>query len=58
MIYYITKQIFMPDTIVDTCSIYDSLEELSKYEWISVDSETTGLCRFKDKLLSIQLGNK
>ncbi len=58
MIYFVSNQNVIKDTSIEYCSVEESLTYLHTLEWVSVDTETTGLDRFIDKILLLQLGNE
>ena len=57
MVYYISNQTQIKDPSIEYCSVEESLEYLNTLEWVSVDTETTGLDRFIHKIVLLQLGN-
>ena len=59
MIHLITQQKrFFTDLIDTQSSLQDCFEYISKLKYISLDSETSGLCCHTHKLYSIQVGDK
>lgn len=57
MIHYISNQTSIQDSSIKYITVEESLNALQQLEWISVDTETDGLDRFKHKILLLQLGN-
>ena len=58
MIYLISNQNRIFDDTIKYISIEKVISMLFSMDWISIDTETSGLDRFKHKLLLLQLGNK
>lgn len=58
MIYLITNENYLfNNPLLNKYSIEKALEDLKNLEEIDLDIETTGLDRFTEKILTIQLGN-
>lgn len=58
MIYFVTNQMRLPSPNYKVVSIEESLKILEPMKRVGVDTETSGLRVYQDKLLLLQLGNK